>query len=435
MATDFLLPWEKLGYVRDIDDGTIELDNGEKVRWDFDLVVKDHPEIVYAGTPERLIECLFNEMADHSYIDIFLATHTMFTNSREVINSLAAHYKNVFVDSEYCENPSMEILKKKMKIINVIKKWLVGYPYTFGKDKDTSKAMSKFIQIIDDEQDEKMKNWGEFLRNRWSSFQFIDLDLNYPQSIGVEMLGEIMQQRELRILDFDATELARQLCLKHQKYFKKINAYDIITYLDQNENENNNINPLSDFSGKIQNWVIAEIGLGETQSIRTKILNHIFKLILNLIHYGNFHGAYDVYTGCANFLVDRLKKTWSKAERNKWKSIVTLMSPTYNHNALRSEFGDLDEPALFPLILLCKDMYQLNETDNTWENTKMINFRKLRSYADKIISNVSRGQRISYEFLLVPEYKIFFNKLPLYEEVMLEEIYDQIMDQEKKKKK
>eukprot|EP01130_Rhizamoeba_saxonica_P009245 TRINITY_DN3758_c0_g1_i2.p1 TRINITY_DN3758_c0_g1~~TRINITY_DN3758_c0_g1_i2.p1 ORF type:complete len:332 (-),score=76.96 TRINITY_DN3758_c0_g1_i2:78-1073(-) len=330
----------------------------------------------------------------------------------------------------------MYILQQKMKIINVLKKWISGFSYTFDRDRVTGEAMEHFIQLVKDEEDEKMQNWGLFLQEQWTNVNSVVVDQgNYPISIGVDQLEFILEERDLKFIDIDPEEFARQICLYHQRLFKLITPRDIISYLSELKNKKNGIYPLSKFSKLTQNWVIAEIASGETTSERAKIINTYCRLILHLVDLGNIHGALDIYTGCAHFLVDRLKKTWRKVDHSKWKQISALMNPLHNHRELRNAFKEQEEPNLFPLVLLCKDMYQLNETQDNWENTSMINFEKRRSYSQKIISNISTSQRINYEFFTVNCIRMYFKRIEMVDEMELEKQYIILAELEKKKKK
>eukprot|EP01129_Flabellula_baltica_P009116 TRINITY_DN3669_c0_g1_i1.p1 TRINITY_DN3669_c0_g1~~TRINITY_DN3669_c0_g1_i1.p1 ORF type:complete len:651 (-),score=133.64 TRINITY_DN3669_c0_g1_i1:130-2082(-) len=380
------------------------------------VIYQPQDQVIVAGTINELITALYKlNVMDSQFLDMFLCTHKTFVSSKEFLDELIRNYHEPPVDSE------TETKLIKMKIINVLKRWLTMKFLPLSQD--VVIGIRTFIQEIDQPPLRKVLN------KAWDH-RFVEKEENsiYPPSLFNGNEGVLFFTK------IEPLELARQFALYYSKLFQAIGIEELINYDEHGSIES--INALEVWCSKVRIWITCQVLNTENLKRRVEVMAKLIELLWHSIDISNFQGAVDMYLGLDHFLVKRLKKTWKSLDsktQEMWDGIQPVLDPSGSWKNLRKRFVQCQSACTFPIAVISRDLITLGENSNSWSNSPdIVNFAKRRLLGN-VILNIAKIQT-DFRFYPVPQLQEYIQNLATMSEDRLEAIANAKKNAEQSKK-
>eukprot|EP01130_Rhizamoeba_saxonica_P019021 TRINITY_DN9742_c0_g1_i1.p1 TRINITY_DN9742_c0_g1~~TRINITY_DN9742_c0_g1_i1.p1 ORF type:complete len:642 (-),score=117.11 TRINITY_DN9742_c0_g1_i1:65-1990(-) len=383
----------------------VTLDTGEKAFYLNNLIYTQ--TTIIAASIDRIVDIIVGGensfSATSKFVDVILSTHTSYIDSIELLEMLWEKFDIEETDDE-------TKTRKEISIANFLKKWIKNYPRSIlANEQRVFNRLLDFIEhIIESEDAGGDGKMGLYLKTI--------LKHQIPENDGEEheqMVEEFDSVINFKKLDPDV--FSQQLTLLHRSLFDKVNLESILKYPSDDETLNEPLLAIGKLSTMMHKWIVTEITSETSVEKRSKKINFFLLVILKLQDLNNFHGAFDIFQGCSNFLLERLKKTWSKVPKDRWRSIKNFFSVQNNYQTLRTSAAQSEGSCIFPLALTLRDLSFINETDLLWEGSELLNFQRYYQVYDKGIAVFYKAS-IMHDFVQVPEIQWYLNNLPYEEE-------------------
>ncbi|XP_076440019.1 rap guanine nucleotide exchange factor 2-like [Babylonia areolata] len=205
-----------------------------------------------------------------------------------------------------------------------------------------------------------------------------------------DMIGELLKESQILLLQLNATEVAWQLTLEDFKVFKDIEPTEYIDELFEIHSKYGcpMIRKFAELVNREMFWVVTEI-CGEPNVVkRMKLIKHFIKIAKCCKDYKNFNSMFAILSGLGHGSVSRLRSTWEKLP-NKYcrmfQDLETLMDPSRNmakyRNLLNSEHIQPPVIPIFPVVK--KDLTFIHLGNDSYVEG-LVNFEKLRMIAKEI---------------------------------------------------
>lgn len=167
---------------------------------------------------------------------------------------------------------------------------------------------------------------------------------------------------ELSPLDFNHSELARQITLFNHKQYLSIRNEEFLKNNFNNPKTSRKLSKLGDFFNMISLWIGTEITLTLNLKKRVAVIQQFIQLGSELKRIKNWHAFLAVITGLTQFPVSRLKQTWKQVPSQaiaNFEKLQEFATPIGNFKNLRP-LHDMEGGILCPVIFL-KDITLINE--------------------------------------------------------------------------
>eukprot|EP01112_Ceratiomyxa_fruticulosa_P003017 TRINITY_DN13423_c0_g1_i2.p1 TRINITY_DN13423_c0_g1~~TRINITY_DN13423_c0_g1_i2.p1 ORF type:complete len:698 (+),score=159.41 TRINITY_DN13423_c0_g1_i2:79-2172(+) len=372
-----------------------------------DLILQksdDGEYLVKGGTLEKLVERLaWHKTPDTEFTAAFLLTYRSFTTPTELLNLLIARYNIQAPPTATSEKDLARFdLKKKiiqLRVANVLKMWLDKHFHDFEKDQELLNQVDLFIinQLMVDKEAVAM-NLKKLLTNRK-----VKLELSWSD----EAPSTINTRPESLFIDFDPTEVARQLTLIEEKIFKSIELKECLgqawNKADKDELAPNIVTMIRRFN-LVSTWVATEIVKAEILKDRATILTKFIAIAEKCREIGNFNAIMEILAGLQNSAIYRLKKTWEKVNskqqiQDTYNALMALMSNKGNFKDYRAALHSCHPPCIPYLGVYLTDLTFIEDGMKNTLNGRddLINFDKRRKVS-VVIREIQQYQQTPYHF-------------------------------------
>ncbi|KAL8569549.1 hypothetical protein ACOMHN_002095 [Nucella lapillus] len=209
------------------------------------------------------------------------------------------------------------------------------------------------------------------------------------------LIGELLKESQLSLLQLQATEVAWQLTLHDFAVFRQIEPSEYVDDLFDIQSAYGCpiICKFAELVNREMFWVVTEI-CGEANVVkRMKLIKHFIKIAKCCKDYKNYNSMFAIMSGLRHGSVSRLRATWEKLPSKYCKmfeDLETLMDPSRNmakyRNLLNSEHIQPPVIPIFPVVK--KDLTFIHLGNDSYIDG-LVNFEKLRMIAKEIRHNAN----------------------------------------------
>ncbi|XP_041363202.1 rap guanine nucleotide exchange factor 6-like isoform X3 [Gigantopelta aegis] len=215
-----------------------------------------------------------------------------------------------------------------------------------------------------------------------------------------ELMGELLKESQISMLQLNSGEVASQLTLEDFKAFRDMEPTE---YIDDLFNLNSkfgcpNQKKFAELVNREMFWVVTEI-CSETSLVkRSKLLKHFIKIAKHCKDCKNFNSLFAILSGLGHRSVTRLHNTWDRLPSKyvkMFEDLQSLMDPSRNMAKYRSLINSEHiQPPMLPFFPLIKKDLTFIHLGNDSIVDGLINFEKLRMIAKEIrhICNMSSAR-------------------------------------------
>jgi len=187
------------------------------------------------------------------------------------------------------------------------------------------------------------------------------------------------------ILDFEPSDLARQMAIIDYEIFKNIHPLE---YANQNwcstakGTRAPNILRMVTHFNKVSNWIASEILKVQPLKERAVILNRFIIIAEESRALRNYNGTMAILSGLQSAPIYRLKKTWSLLPSKTWDiwdGLNSLMGNQKNFSSYRETLSKADPPCVPYIGIFLTDLVVADAAQEDFkQGTQMINIKKIR---------------------------------------------------------
>jgi len=394
---------------------------------------KDGRKVIIAGTLDKLLDCLVSGDCGPDFIKNILLTHPYFTDSSTMLQKLKERFNSD-------ENSTII----KLRVINVVKKWLDGYYYFFEQNTQLLDEVKEFVSEMSGSGD-KEKEWAALLSKIINEKQEPEDPLvcntieenEVPSPELKPYLPSNIQNETLTFNDLHPLEVARQMTLLDHAIFKLVSPLELYKS-NWTKGEAPNILALTKSFNKRTFWVATEIIATKNHKMRVQVLSRFIQIAMYLRSMNNLHGVMEIYAALNLGCVQRLKETWKNVDKKyiaKLKELEDLFNPQGNYVNYRERLEAVSPPIIPFQAVILGDLTFIEEVPSFLENG-LINFDKM-ILLGKVLTTVIQYQKYNYKFYDVPPIREYLsNGINLLSENELYDIAKQIqLDETAGKKK
>eukprot|EP01122_Echinamoeba_exundans_P007049 TRINITY_DN2087_c0_g1_i1.p1 TRINITY_DN2087_c0_g1~~TRINITY_DN2087_c0_g1_i1.p1 ORF type:complete len:1769 (+),score=172.83 TRINITY_DN2087_c0_g1_i1:87-5393(+) len=214
------------------------------------------------------------------------------------------------------------------------------------------------------------------------------------------------QGQRIDLLTVDLDEMATQMTLAEEKYFKAVNIPDFLrTSWTKRENA---LSLWIDHTNSTARWIATRIIQTPQRKDRAKLITRFLKLAELLRIKGNFASMITIFLGLSMEAVTRLKKTWESSSgslQSKFEQLENTILPLCNFSGYREELKRAGVPSIPYMAVLTRDLVNLEEVMATIKlapppgsllSGPLFNFAHLSTLARLISNQFVRFRRASY---------------------------------------
>ncbi|KAI0407860.1 ras guanine nucleotide exchange factor domain-containing protein [Xylaria palmicola] len=254
-----------------------------------------------------------------------------------------------------------------------------------------------------------------------STATFIPADVALPTSIFSKGHQSLLSNWKMggsspSILDFDSTELARQITLKQMSIFCSIKPEELLgsQWMKNGGIDSPNVKAMSGFSNDLSNLVVDTILQYPEAKKRAAVIKHWIKIAHQCLELNNYDGLMAIICSLNSSIVSRLRKTWdllSHKRRELFRSLHAILEPANNNKVLRARLQGHVPPCIPFLGMFLTDLTfvdignpatkQLPSVGLLGQGMTVINFDK-HSRTAKIIGDLQRFQ-LPYRLTEIPD--------------------------------
>lgn len=189
---------------------------------------------------------------------------------------------------------------------------------------------------------------------------------------------------DFSLLDAPPQEIARQITLLDQWYFRRLSNSD---FTRVSKSKSKPVLEFIEWSNKLASWASFEVvGTGNVKK-RLATLKHLIQLCEEFLSLHNFSSFVSVVQGLSHSSVTRLGQTWQqlpKKYQNVHKSHCDLGSVINNFKALRDEQAKSPKPMMpyFAIFLRDVTLLELSNADQLIDAPAYINWPKFEMIAE-----------------------------------------------------
>lgn len=387
---------------------------------------------VQGGTLDAIIERLTSHETkpEPSFVTMVYLTFRLFATPAEFAQSLAYRFDYIG------QSPRVAQLVR-LRVSNVFKGWLESHwrhdcdeptiPFirSFIQDKIaliSSKAAHSLLELLDIVATCHGPAVPRVLSamGKTSTATASTVDPDVPAPTAILSKGQLnslktwkMGGSGLSVLDFDATELARQLTIKTSAIFCSILPEELVgcEFLKDSSSLAVNLRELSTLSNDLHNLVVESVLEFNDSKKRAAVLKQWIKIAVKCLDLNNFETMFTIVASINSSSIRRMKRTWAdlnQKTRSRFDDLSQLLNPAKNHKTLRDRLETVSSPCLPYVGLYRTDLTFVDQGNLPTRDLKIgdetisvINLDKHAKTA-KIISDLQRFQ-IAYKLTSVDE--------------------------------
>ncbi|KAJ9652438.1 Ras guanine nucleotide exchange factor bud5 [Neophaeococcomyces mojaviensis] len=411
----------------DAEDALMEL------RYAHELVINPEGRVI-GGSLNAIIEKLTSHdtTPEPSFVTMVYLTFRLFTTPLEFAQALECRF-------EYIEQSPRISQPVRLRVSNILKGWLESHwrhdcdettiPFltVFIKDKIShisTTAGHRLLELLNTVATSHAPAVPRVLSsigktNTASSVSaYIDPDQPVPSPVLSKSQLDLLKTWKmggsgLSVVDFDSTELARQLTIKTSQIFCSILPEELLgaEFTKQSNSLAVNVRAMSTLSNDLANLVIDSILQLDVAKKRAAVIKQWIKVASKCVALHNYDTLMAILASVNSTSVQRLKKTWdliSPKTKATFEELKKVVDHAKNYSGLRQRFQNLSPPCLPYLGIYLTDLTFIDhgnpstrELKTGDETISVINLDKHMKTA-KIISDLQRFQ-INYRLSSVDE--------------------------------
>ncbi|OUM61235.1 hypothetical protein PIROE2DRAFT_54633 [Piromyces sp. E2] len=391
---------------------------------------------VKGATFPALIERLtIHDSHDINFTQTFLLTYRSFASSTEVIEALIKRF--CIRPPPQLNNPQdLKIWNEKkampirLRVCNVLKSWIETYSLDLHGNVDDAKAMEIVRQFFTSQavgEHASLANTITKALEKRETGTGKKLLLNLSKEAPPPKLPKNMGN--IRFLDIDPLEIARQLTIMESKTYTQIQPIECLNKA-WSEKENSpavNVKAMIEFSNKTTGWVATAI-IGENDiKRRCNILKHFILVADHCFQLNNFNTVMSILAGFNSSPIHRLKRTWENLSNKMnliFENLERVINPQKNYAQYRETLHSVNPPCVPFLGVYLTDLTFIEDGNTNYlkSNSQLINFSKQTKTAE-VIREIQQYQNQPYNLNPVKEIADFILK-SLNEQIDEAELYD-----------
>uniref|UniRef100_A0A6B2KZM1 Ras-GEF domain-containing protein n=1 Tax=Arcella intermedia TaxID=1963864 RepID=A0A6B2KZM1_9EUKA len=386
----------------------------EKVENDMVMFSKNFQMQMKGGTMDKIIErCTSESNPENSFVDTFLLTYRTFISSSDLLEKLLNRY-NVG------ESPGLEAEEKesrkiiRLRVANFIKRWLTQHFHDFD---DNPAALNRMREIVDQTYLVADPSLGRSIIAMMDN----EKSKKVEREMCLDEAPKPLMPKGDTFDDFEALELARQLCLYEQSIFRSIHMKECLNQgWNSKTNEKKmelspNVTRMIRHFNDVSFWVSQTILQQKKVEGRFKVMKKFIKVIKFSREFNNFNLIQEVLAAFGGAAVFRLKKTWQRLEKEKkwfdeYLNLKAMMAQDGNFKVFRNVLKVSNPPCLPYLGIFLTDLTFIEDGNPNilpveGGRDDIINFEKMRKVS-VVIEKILLYQQQLYNFAKVdPIYK------------------------------
>lgn len=227
--------------------------------------------------------------------------------------------------------------------------------------------------------------------------------------------------------DFNDVEIARQLCLIEQNFYRNIQPKECLNQSwSKNKEKAPDIIKMIDFFNTLSSFIITKICSLESVKDRGNTIKKFLNVLIACREYNNFDVCAAICSGLNSTAVYRLQLSWKKTKKDKklyaiFQEINDMVVRDSSFSKLRKTLKSLDPPCIPYLGMYLKDLTFIEDgnpnylTNVEGNPENIINFEKMRKLAS-VIQDIFLYQQKPYNFQNVDLIHQFFTKMTIVSE-------------------
>jgi son of sevenless-like protein len=209
--------------------------------------------------------------------------------------------------------------------------------------------------------------------------------------------------KKLKLLEFDALEVARQLTMIECHLYMKIRPSECLTRSREQKSDNNdNIAAIIVTTNKIAHWVADTVLNKDDSRKRAMIVKQFISVADRCRELKNFSSMIAIVSGLNSPPIRRLKRTWEQIAQ-KFMTLLAACEMTIDSNKNFSNYRSLLQritPPCVPFIGLYLTTLTFIQDGAPNNIGSLVNFRK-RQKAAEVIEEIQKWQSKPFNFVKV----------------------------------
>jgi hypothetical protein len=380
-----------------------------------DIVFNMEGKVKGATFPALIERLTIHDSVDPSFTQTFLLTYRSFASSVEVIDALIKRF--CIKPPPQLNNPQdLKIWNEKkampirLRVCNVLKSWIETYSLDLQGNEDDAKAMDAIRQFFSSQANGEHASLANTIIKTLEKRDKGDgkkLLLNLNKEAPPSKLPKNLNN--LRFLEIDPLEIARQLTIMESKTYTQIQPIECLNKA-WSEKENSpavNVKAMIEFSNRTTGWVATAI-LGEKDiKRRCNILKHFILVADCCFQLNNFNTVMSIIAGFNSSPIRRLKRTWENLSNKMtlvFENLERVINPQKNYTQYRETLHSVNPPCVPFLGVYLTDLTFIEDgnTNNLRSNSQLINFSKQTKTAE-VIREIQQYQNQPYNLNPVKE--------------------------------
>ncbi|KAH8100994.1 ras guanine nucleotide exchange factor domain-containing protein [Cristinia sonorae] len=361
---------------------------------------------VTAGTRTALVERLTaHDHGDPMFNKDFLMTFKSFMTVNELVDMLIERYwiepPDGMNDSETREWRSMKQHVVRTRVLNTLKSMITDDDILESSDMYILPVIKKFITA------------PEVLETR-AAKQILPLverlQRGSKAKIKTQYLAVIApptpilpKTRELKVMDIDPLELARQLTLMESSMYKKIRPSECLQRVREpnSDKSKDSIAAVIRLNTRLVNWVVETILSKSDAKKRGQTIKHFVQVADRCRDFQNYSSMFAIVSALNKPEIRRLSRSWEQVSQRTlalFSACEALLDPAKKFSNYWTTLEKITPPCIpfFGRYLSTLTFINDGAKDNLSKG-QMINFRK-RQKAAGVIRDIKKWQSRPYNF-------------------------------------
>jgi len=380
-----------------------------------DIVFNMEGKVKGATFPALIERLTLHDSLDPTFTQTFLLTYRSFATSIEVIEALI---------KRFCIKPPPQLVnpqdlktwneKKAMpirlRVCNVLKSWIETYSLDLQGNKDDAKALEIIRQYFSSQTASEHASLANTILKaleKRDSGTTKKLLLNMGREAPPPKLPKNLYN--IRFLDLDPLEIARQLTIMESKTYCQIQPIECLNkaWSEKDSSPAVNVKAMIEFSNRTTGWVAYAILRENDIRRRSEVLKHFILVADKCYGLNNFNTVMSILAGFNSSPIHRLKRTWELLSNKVtviFENLEKVINPQKNYAQYRENLHSVNPPCVPFLGVYLTDLTFIEDgnTNNLKSNNQLINFSKQTKTAE-VIREIQQYQNQPYNLSPVKE--------------------------------